>query len=51
MKRLFRGIPLADIAGMMNYPEYRIIFKDGRPSKKITLEDAKVLAAMWGYRL
>lgn len=51
MKRLFRGIPLAHIAGLETYPDYRIIYKDERPSQLITLEDAKVLAAMWGQRL
>lgn len=51
MKRLFRGIPLDDIAGLETYPDYRLIYKDDRPSQLITLDDAKVLAAMWGYRL
>lgn len=51
MEKLFRGVPLADIAGLETYPDYRIVFNDDRPSQLITLEDAKVLAAMWGQRI
>lgn len=51
MKLTFGGIPLAEIAGLETYHDYRIIYHDDRPSQLITLEDAKVVAAMWGSKV